>query len=317
MYRVYGLRLASNLSFPHLLEESSEADTTPDLTLHVQPPNSETPVSAGLPGVLLWRHNSAGQLRLSVYQIDDRILFHYHRRAQFLFDPELNEVICTPHPGQRDEEIIRFLFLGLVVSFALHLRGLHNLHASAVKIGNGAVAFSAPPGGGKSTLTTYFLNAGHALLSDDVLPLQLRGEEIYALPGPPQLRLWPDAAARLWCDPLTLPRHALQTEKRQIWLPHSKRFYCREPLPLRTIYFLERSQTRKSSIEPVSQRETLLALVCSTFGNFLLDGALLARQMAFFAQAVPKVVCRRLRVPLDFDGLSSTYDMILGDRPTL
>ncbi|HBY92995.1 MAG TPA: hypothetical protein DEP84_03365 [Chloroflexi bacterium] len=165
-------------------------------------------------------------------------------------------------------------------------------------------------------MAASFVAAGHALLSDDVLPLQVREDGVWVLPGPALLRLWPDSAARVWDDPATLRRHALQTPKRQVWLPMTERFYCGKPLPLRAVYLLERAEESIVRLEPLSQREALLALISSAFGNFLLRGELLSRQMDFFAQIVPTLPFRRLPVPAAFKGLATLYDAVLEDVAT-
>jgi len=48
----------------------------------------------------------------------------------------------------------------------------HIFHVSAVNIENQAVLFSAFSGGGKSTLTNYFINKGHAVYGDDTVAIQ-------------------------------------------------------------------------------------------------------------------------------------------------
>lgn len=315
MYWVYGLRLASNITFAHLPREPTLPGETPDLILEVQQATSSAQDSLGSTesrGTLWWRAGPPDYPSLSVYESDGATLFCYHRWVEFHVDAALHRVTCLVHPAL-DEKLIQYLFLGLVVSFVLHQRGCHNLHAAAVKVEDEAVAFIAPTGGGKSTLTAYFLSAGHALVSEDLLPLQLRNGGVWALAGPPQLRLWPDTVAKLRGNLKALPHDVLQTGKRQLWLPLSERFYSREPLPLRMIYFIERSQEQEARLTPLSQREIFLELVGSAFGNFLLDRKHLARQMVCFAQIVSTLTCRRLHVPSDFEVLPSIYEAVRKD----
>lgn len=106
-----------------------------------------------------------------------------------------------------------------VLPAALRLRGCTVLHASAVEVGEHAIAFAGPSGSGKSTLAGELAALGHPLLADDYICLSAdRGEkyssesdawstlrdEMPVLPvavrvfaGDQRLRLRPDAWERL------------------------------------------------------------------------------------------------------------------------
>jgi len=62
---------------------------------------------------------------------------------------------------------------------ALSLQKSHTiLHVGAVLFNNKAILFSALSFGGKSTLTAYFLDKGHALLGDDTVAI-IKDKEVY------------------------------------------------------------------------------------------------------------------------------------------
>lgn len=84
-----------------------------------------------------------------------------------------------------------------VLALALHARGVFALHASAVSLEGGAVAFMAPKHHGKSTLCGALVLAGGRALSDDTVPVEL-GPTPRLLPGIPKLRLWSDTAGRMF-----------------------------------------------------------------------------------------------------------------------
>src|SRR4029077_52896 len=73
-------------------------------------------------------------------------------------------------------ENARSYLLGPVLGFLLRLRGVTCLHASAVAVDDFAVAIAGPPGSGKCTTAAAFARRGHAVLSDDVVPLLERGD---------------------------------------------------------------------------------------------------------------------------------------------
>ena len=106
------------------------------------------------------------------------------------------EIVISPEAGI-DEEVLRPLILGPIMSIILRQRGLLVLHASAVNINNRAVAFMGHSGWGKSTLVTAFHTKGYEVLTDDVLPIQVSADSSLVFPSYPQFKLLPDAATSL------------------------------------------------------------------------------------------------------------------------
>jgi serine kinase of HPr protein (carbohydrate metabolism regulator) len=64
-------------------------------------------------------------------------------------------------------------------------RTYNYLHAGAVEIEDKSVLFMAPSFGGKSTMTDYFLQRGHPLITDDKMATFERDGEYFAVPSHP------------------------------------------------------------------------------------------------------------------------------------
>ena len=84
-----------------------------------------------------------------------------------------------------------------VLALALHAGGIFTLHASAVSLDGTGLAFLAPKYHGKSTLCSALVLEGARALSDDTVPVR-PGAVPKLSPGVPRLKLWTDAAARLF-----------------------------------------------------------------------------------------------------------------------
>jgi len=67
-------------------------------------------------------------------------------------------------------------------------RSAHMLHVAAVEVASKPVLFSAPSFGGKSTLTDFFIQKGHTLLSDDSLGIEKKEGIYYCIPAYPYHR---------------------------------------------------------------------------------------------------------------------------------
>jgi len=312
MYRVYGLALESNLPFPCLPERQAQDCGTPDVVLRVKHGTLSGSAEPETDWIPLFERRLSGRPTFGVYQSAAGVVFRYHGLVEFHVDAAAYQVTCIRHAGYGDE-LARRLFLSLVIAFVLSRRGYHNLHASAVRIGTGAVAFLAPAGGGKSSLAAHLVCVGHALLTDDVLPIVVGQGSARVLPGPPQLRLNDDSANRLWSASDVPLRRGHVDGKRLVWLPLTDQYYCAEPLPLRALYLLERSAAGPTGVERIGQRKALVSLVSSVYANFLSTGPILSTQLSALAGLVSTVPCRLLRVAAGFDELPSAHAAVVDD----
>ena len=112
--------------------------------------------------------------------------------CDFMADRELRTVECRLDPSA-EPRFVAVLVSGLVVAFLLSLGGHCVLHASAVSVEGGGIAFAGPSGSGKSTLAAMFCARGARLVTDDVLRLELT-PKVVCIGGSPQLRLRAGAA---------------------------------------------------------------------------------------------------------------------------
>jgi hypothetical protein len=253
-YWGYGLSIRSALSLPEL---SAPAETFPDVVIRLE--RADHPVSESIHAENSF-HVTAKEACLC-WRMGGRFLIRNGK-----------EIVIHP-AAEADEALIRLLVLGPVLAILLHQRGLLVLHASAVAVEGGAVLFIGGKGAGKSTMAAALYARGHSFLADDVAAVSADGGQgPVVLPGSPQLKLWPEAAASsLGDDPDRLPQLASGFEKRA--RPVSCRF-ANSPQPLRGIYVLSRGPSLK--IETLTCRQALMTLMrhshCARFGSQLLHG---------------------------------------------
>jgi hypothetical protein len=183
-------------------------------------------------------------------------LLYARHFGRALIAPGGDSVLCAP-PAVAAWRWQRFL-VGRVLPWASLLRGREVLHASAVRIGDRAVALIADSGGGKTSLAARLVLRGGGFLTDDVLALESRREAVLAHPGAAIVALRP------------AEREALsRAELRRLGkvLGRSGKAYVavdREPeaLPLGAIYFLSHARNGGREFEAGVDPSQLLA---STF----------------------------------------------------
>jgi hypothetical protein len=171
------------------------------------------------------------------------------------------EIIVEPRPGA-DEAAVRAALEGVVFGCVCHQRGRLVLHASAVAVNGSAVAFLGGKGRGKSTMAAALYRRGHTLLSDDALVLNDGASgRPEVLPGFPQLKLWPNAAAAsLGDDPESLPRLTAGSEKRT---RRAADRFSHAPVPLSRVYLLDEGTS--PAITPVDPQEAVLAAIAQSY----------------------------------------------------
>ena len=245
---------------------------------------------------------------------DGRTYLQWPDRFEFLISADGTQIAGRP---LRDGTVEGFHthLLGQALSFALIRHGLDPLHATVVTAGGGGVAFLGHSGFGKSSLAAVFIDAGHRLLTDDLLVLTDGPAGLAAHPGPPRLKLYPQAARRLLPGAAGVPMMP-GTPKRLF--PLSARHVAPGPVPLRALYVLVPPGPRTAAdrgvrIRRLGAREACLALIRNTFNASVLDADRLARQLALSARVAAAVPVKSLSYPRSFRAMPAVREAILAD----
>jgi hypothetical protein len=209
------------------------------------------------------------------------------------------EVTVQPAPEALPSDIRAYL-LSPIFSVLCYQSGMYSLHASAVRVGDGVVAFLGDSGAGKSTLAACLRQRGYTVVSDDSCLVDTRQADLSADAGPalvvpvaPALKLWRSAAEQLGVSPADHPRVFSRDDKYRLKLPEAETLDIR--LPLREVLFLEWEEEpdAPTTFTPVEGVAAITRLMEATHfdhmmkaagrltGNFLLCGRILAHARAF------------------------------------
>ena len=252
-YEVYGVVLATDLTLVTPLPATvAPADVVFDLVDEplVAEEFWDGPIRQRPGDFALYRTKSIDVIRF----VDEAVFFVCDDR-----------IACMPlKPGH---PIVEIRLLGGVLAYWLESRGMPTLHASAVVIDGSAVAFTAGNGGGKTSLAAELMRRGHPMLTDDILPLELRAEGVYGLAGYPQMRMWPDEAQRFVGDleHLTRVHPAFDKLRVPVGSPGLGSF-CDAATPVAAIYLLNPVEGNHSlAFEPVPPQHRLVLLAAASF----------------------------------------------------
>lgn len=294
-YRAYGINIRSAVPLPDLISTDSDGDVRIAYGKVLDSQLTESLVGNGevfeRPG-------------LRVQVTANAMCITWDRVGTFLVYGG-SDVLVEPGPGVLEEDLQPFL-TGSVLSVLLHQRGFLVLHASAVAIGNVAVAFLGSKGDGKSTLAAHLQVRGHELIADDIVPVYLENGRPVLVAGFPRIKLYNDSITAVGEEPLDYPLIHRFVEKRSFKYSTTA---STEPIPLHSIYVL--SEGEDVGLEQFGDASAFIELTRHTYVNRYLK-ALDAESKHFqqCQQLVKELPVWRLDRPHDFSVMNSVCELI-------
>ena len=273
-YVAYGLGIRSELGLPELTPQAVPREADPgDVVIRV---GSVRPIPSEI--------NAAG----AGFWSTAREACHFVDTVGAFLARDGREIVVDPAPGV-EQRVLRLSILGPALGLILFQRGFLVLHASVVGRQGRALAILGNNGWGKSTVAAALHAKGYDLVADDVAAIAIGDDGPGVLPGFPQVKLWPEAAALLGETPEDLPLLHPGFDKRA-W--PAARGFSLEVRRLDRLYVLAAGSA--PSIEPLEPRDACLELLAHWYGHRFGGGLLRSeaagshlRQCATLAGQVP------------------------------
>jgi len=318
---IYGLRIRTNLSLPGIPNTENEQSTN-TLRLHLKEPTG-FPWTDDVPIDVFYSSKNPDSTQRPVLQVGivdggSFFIFVYSDGVRFAIEREGREVWVDFPNGYSLEDVSTYL-LGPVMGFVLRLRGMTCLHASAIVVGDYAIAMAGFAGSGKSTLAAVLGQRGFPILSDDIVALTEERGQYLVQPGYPRVNLWPDSVRALFGDETALPRITPTWDKRYLDSNQIDCSFATEPVPLRAIYILSARETELTTpiLEELTGNDAFMTLVANTYTNQLLDRDMRSRDFAVLGQIVGSMPIRRIRPSAHPFEVASLRETIANDATRL
>lgn len=277
-YRVYGLSLNSHWEFTGLPTDTSQEAPLVTCVPGEIPQNLDDCVSRGA------RYQSSpGKL---LVWLDDvgRFLVSDGRRITI----DLSSTVA----GSK----LRDLVFASPFCAVLQQRGLLPLHCSAILSGGRAVMFLGSSGTGKSTIAAAFWRLGYPILADDMGVVDFIGGKCVLIPGPEDLRLYPDALAHLALQADQQSEGATGYTKVHVSHHNGSPESC---VPIAMIYLLDFGNHNEIRIKELEGEEKIRTLLKHAYRREFLKGMEVANpfdgqyEHALGAISVHKVSARK------------------------
>ncbi len=305
-YEVYGIRLRSDL-------ELSFAEGIPGGEPDVDLVSATKSFFREISRDAVLRPTSYGWYEYALLD-DEQIYLRWDGLFEFVVDGD-GRRIWFGSLGTNSLESLQVYLLGRALSFALVKQGFEPIHATAVVLDGGALAFLGESGHGKSSLAAGFLGDGCRLLTDDLLLVSQLSGRPEAQPGPPRIKVFPWVARR--CLGLTGVGVPMNNGSDKLVLPLGEHHHHSRPAPLRAVYVLSgpREVFRKQRIQiaTLSQREAFVELIRHTFNYVVTDPKRLQQLFSKSLQLASRVPVKRISYPRDLALLPEVRGRILTD----
>lgn len=240
--------------------------------------------------------------------------FRYADETEFLVDQDGTEIWAQWVDPLTLEDTTTYL-LGPIMGFVMLLRGLVCLHASAIAIGDQAIALLGPAGAGKSTTAAAFSGRGFSILAEDVVTLDDRRDHFVVRPSYPCIRLWPASVKALYGTESFLPKLTPNWDKCYLDLTERPQQFQQQPLRLAAIYQLSDRLDEPGAplMEPLNQAEALVSLIANSYSTKLMDRQMRARQFDWLTRVLNNVPIRRVKPHADPARIPELCESILND----
>ena len=306
IYRFGGLRIASDFPLFGLPVCRSETESRCDVVIRC----ASIPERVASATLKFGSGKSSGTYNGRELLIDSSASFRFLLRAG-------EEILIDLAPSSNHDEVRGYL-LGAVFGALCHQRGITPLHASAIDVAHGCVAFVGASGAGKSTLVAALARRGHQVVSDDECFLQLGANgDVRAWPGMSGIRLWQDARTALAVKGPGIKR---------VLRGHKKYFVPVRPPPnpmqsrrLRQVYQLRRIPTGVTEVTRLHGADAVEVLMQNVYPPGLSDRlGCQSHTFAICAAVAREVSVFRLSRPWDFAALDQGIEVLeshLRDEP--
>ncbi len=215
-----------------------------------------------------------------------------------------SEILLAPK-AEVEPEAIALEILNTIMIETLFTRGYLCLHGGLITRGGITVAFLAPSGCGKSTTIAALSQLGWTILSDDLVIIQAKGNELMVAPAYPGLRLWDSSIAALQLEDQQWHDAYQREGKYYRKTNQAEHTLFEQSLPLNALFHLVRTQ-HAYSLSQLSGSDKFLRLTENQFAPVIDDVQLRKTSFQLMAQLARTVPLYQINLESNLNKVNET-----------
>lgn len=222
----------------------------------------------------------------------------YFPQVTFHIDPTGTMVRCT----KRSDcliALVQTVFCGVVASLLLYKRSVLPIHATAVCLGDSAIAIAGASGAGKSTLGLLLVTLGGRLITDDITAITWRQTQPIAVAGGSGIKIWPSAVRDVIGNCLYMRRLESTSDKRLSSISHWPNAWERHDRRLDRVYIIsreERMARQTWDVDVINTSRAALELLKTSFAPWMLGKEMQVELLAGLSALVNNTECMKIRM---------------------
>jgi hypothetical protein len=225
------------------------------------------------------------------------------------YDPALGYRVWAPGYGRHlvsaDGRLVRSalpritewrwqrLLFAQVLPLAATLRGRELLHGSAVELGGRTAVFVAASGTGKTSIAAHLVAGGGSLLTDDVLALECRDDELLGYPGAPLSSLDPEQLRAIPAAGRTRLGRQVGRGYSVMLAPNLLERAC----ALDALFVLRRSGRKRGTLRIERLERDPLRVLAHSFNTYVRSKERVVNQLAISAHLLELVEMYEITIP--------------------
>lgn len=249
-YLAYGLTITSDLQINELLEVEKCNDTDVKIKIGKVPERMKFPIEE-----TDWYQAKEDEL---IFTAPNVAKYYVHHGREIIIEPLTEEKSLA----------IRVYLLGTAFGAILLQRGRVPFHGGGLSINNKGIIITGESGAGKSTVTNALMRKGHDMVTDDVVALEIDGDnKLLIYPSYPKQKLWNDSAKHMEIDINQLSKIDGVNDK--YYVPVEK--FCYQPTELKAVFELKPIRCQEVFVEELTGREQLEVLLNHTYRSIFIQ----------------------------------------------
>lgn len=220
-------------------------------------------------------------------KINQNIYFCVEDIATFFVQLNTNKIYFKYHKYGNEDLLKYWLFhTFLPILFTLENK-YYFIHAGAVEINGKPILFIANSFGGKSTLTDFFIQKNHTMISDDKVATYIQNDLVYSVPS------------------YSYHRPYRKVEDLGIYVEN----FAKENKPISKIYNLIKSdKNERIDINEINGIEKFIALRYATDIDLQVNKK---HRFEMLSKIANKIKVYNIKIPWDLDRLEEVYQSII------